>query len=280
MMKKTFLALLGLLMLTGCKTPQTDVPIRVISYNVRLSAAAATDKENRWELRRDASVKMINEEEPLIIGLQEACPDQIAFLDEQLPLYQRIGVGRDEGRAEGEMMAIYYRQDLLTLDAGGTFWLSETPDSVSQGWDAACKRTCTWALFTHKASGRRVAHLNTHLDHLGAEARREGLRLICTKMEELVPADVPVFLTGDFNATTGEAIFEPIHARLLDARAVAPTSDHSTTFNAFSQDPARAATIDHIFFRGAEPLRFAVLRGDYGAPYISDHYPVLLEATF
>ena len=53
------------------------------------------------------------------------------------------------------MMAIYYRDADFELEKSGTFWLSETPDQVSMGWDAACKRTCTWVLL-RKADGRRV----------------------------------------------------------------------------------------------------------------------------
>ncbi|MGN0212884.1 MAG: metal-dependent hydrolase, partial [Muribaculaceae bacterium] len=75
---------------------------------MRYSSAPEIDGDNRWELRCDASVKMVAEQKPLAIGLQEACSDQIDFLDLNLTGYEHIGVGRDDGKRAGEMMAIYY----------------------------------------------------------------------------------------------------------------------------------------------------------------------------
>ena len=106
---------------------------KIISFNVRYSSAPEIDGDNRWELRRDASVKMVAKHKPLVMGLQEACPDQIDFLDLNLTGYKHIGVGRDDGKRAGEMMAIYYDTTRLTLLNSGTFWLSETPEKVSLG---------------------------------------------------------------------------------------------------------------------------------------------------
>ena len=186
-------------------------------------------------------------------------------------------VGREDGKAEGEMMAIYYRADRVELLDSGTFWLSETPDEVSKGWDGACKRTCTWALMRMKDSGREFAYFNTHLDHVGPTARAEALKLIVKRIAELVPAGMPLFLTADFNSTTDEPIFEPLKAAMRDARAEAPQSDPRGTFNDWGRESD--VVIDHIFFRDADARSFTVLCDkNYGAPYISDHYPVALVA--
>ncbi|MBQ5830817.1 MAG: endonuclease, partial [Alistipes sp.] len=89
--------------------------------------------------------------------------------------------------------------------------------------------------------------------------------------------------TADFNALTNDPIFEPLNAEMKDARVEAPESDPRATFNGWvagdENNPNRV--IDHIFFRGAEAKTFKVLRDkDYGAPFISDHYPVVMTATF
>ena len=44
-----------------------------------------------------------------------------------------------------------------------------------KGWDAACERVATWAIFKDKKSGKEFFFLNTHLDHMGQVARHEGL---------------------------------------------------------------------------------------------------------
>ena len=252
---------------------------KIISYNVRFSSVPETDGANRWELRRDASIKMVAEQKPLAMGLQEACPDQIDFLDQNLTGYKHIGVGRDDGNRAGEMMAIYYDTTRLTLLNSGTFWLSDTPDKVSIGWDAACKRTCTWGHFKVNDTGFEFLYFNTHLDHVGSQARRNSIKLIVTKMAELNPNNVPVFLSGDFNSTTDDTIFEPLKASLKDAREVSAISDKNITYNGFgtvtdSPNTRKEWVIDHIFFSGVNPMAFRVLNGNYGVPFISDHYPI------
>ncbi len=114
---------------------------------------------------------MINDQQPTLLGLQEACPDQVAFLDENLPDYKRIGVAARTARPRARMMAIYYRDADFELEKKRHLRLSETPDQVSMGWDAACKRTCTWVLL-RKADGRRVELHEHHLDHMGPTARK------------------------------------------------------------------------------------------------------------
>ena len=253
---------------------------KIISFNVRYSSAPEIDGDNRWELRCDASVKMVAEQKPLAIGLQEACPDQIDFLDLNLTGYEHIGVGRDDGKRAGEMMAIYYDTTRLTLLDSGTFWLSETPEKVSIGWDAACNRTCTWGHFKVNETGFEFLYFNTHLDHVGSQARRNSVKLIVAKMAELNPNNVPVFLSGDFNSTTDDTIFEPLKASLKDARVVSAISDKNITYNGFgkvtdSPNTRKEWVIDHIFFSGVNPMAFRVLNGNYGVPFISDHYPIL-----
>ena len=253
---------------------------KIISFNVRYSSAPEIDGDNRWELRCDASVKMVAEQKPLAIGLQEACPDQIDFLDLNLTGYEHIGVGRDDGKRAGEMMAIYYDTTRLTLLDSGTFWLSETPEKVSIGWDAACNRTCTWGHFKVNETGFEFLYFNTHLDHVGSQARRNSVKLIVAKMAELNPNNVPVFLSGDFNSTTDDTIFEPLKASLKDARVVSAISDKIITYNGFgkvtdSPNTRKEWVIDHIFFSGVNPMAFRVLNGNYGVPFISDHYPIL-----
>ena len=252
---------------------------KIISFNVRYSSAPEIDGDNRWELRRDASVKMVAKHKPLVMGLQEACPDQIDFLDLNLTGYKHIGVGRDDGKRAGEMMAIYYDTTRLTLLDSGTFWLSETPEKVSIGWDAACNRTCTWGHFKVNDTGFEFLYFNTHLDHLGSQARKNSIKLIVDKMTELNPDNVPVFLSGDFNSTTDDPIFDPLKASLKDAREVSAISDKIITYNGFgtvtdNPNTRKEWVIDHIFFSGVNPMAFMVLNGNYGVPFISDHYPI------
>ena len=278
-MKKLFYTLTIASFALLCMACNRTSEIKVMSYNIRLSSGTmAADSIYHWEHRKQASLNLMHEEKPTVFGLQEACPDQMDYMTKNLPEYGHIGVGRDDGKRKGEFMAIFYKKDEIELLDGGTFWLSETPDEVSKGWDAACFRTCTWTKLKVKATGKKFVYLNTHLDHKGKVAREESIKLIVKRAEELAGESLPVFITADFNSPTSNAIFKPMQEAMLDARIEAPVTDERGTLNCWGTTPP-GVVIDHIFYRGAEAQKFEVLRDkDYGAPYVSDHYPVMLTA--
>lgn len=278
-MKKLFYTLaIAAFALMGVACKRTS-EIKVMSYNIRLSSGTIeADSIYHWEHRKQASLELMHQEQPTVFGLQEACPDQMDYMAENLPEYGYIGVGRDDGKRKGEFMAIFYKKDEIELLDGGTFWLSQTPDQVTKGWDAACFRTCTWTILKKKDTGKKFVYLNTHLDHKGQEARKESIKLIVAKAEELTGGKLPVFITADFNSPTTNEIFKPMQSAMKDARVEAPVTDERGTLNCWGTTPP-GVVIDHIFFRGAEAQKFEVLRDkDYGAPYVSDHYPVMLTA--
>ena len=278
-MKKLFYTLaIAAFALMGVACNRTS-EIKVMSYNIRLSSGTIeADSIYHWEHRKQASLELMHQEQPTVFGLQEACPDQMDYMVENLPEYGYIGVGRDDGKRKGEFMSIFYKKDEVELIDGGTFWLSQTPDQVTKGWDAACFRTCTWTIMKKKDTGKKFVYLNTHLDHKGQEARKESIKLIVAKAEELTGGKLPVFITADFNSPTTNEIFKPMQETMLDARVEAPVTDERGTLNCWGTTPP-GVVIDHIFFRGAEAQKFEVLRDkDYGAPYVSDHYPVMLTA--
>ncbi|MBO5331377.1 MAG: endonuclease/exonuclease/phosphatase family protein [Alistipes sp.] len=278
-MKKLFYTLaIAAFALMGVACNRTS-EIKVMSYNIRLSSGTIeADSIYHWEHRKQASLELMHQEQPTVFGLQEACPDQMDYMVENLPEYGYIGVGRDDGKRKGEFMSIFYKKDEVELIDGGTFWLSQTPDQVTKGWDAACFRTCTWTILKKKDTGKKFVYLNTHLDHKGQEARKESIKLIVAKAEELTGGKLPVFITADFNSPTTNEIFKPMQSAMKDARVEAPVTDERGTLNCWGTTPP-GVVIDHIFFRGAEAQKFEVLRDkDYGAPYVSDHYPVMLTA--
>ena len=276
-MKRIHFVILAIVLMTLCGCQRGDSELKVISFNIRYNSWYDIDGDNRWANRREAVVKMIDEERPAAIGLQEALIDQLQYLDSCLPAYHRIGVGRDDGEEAGEFMAIYYDTVRLEMLEWGTRWLSETPEVPSKGWDAACYRTVTVAQFRDRQSGKVFHYLNTHLDHVGQMARAEGSKYIAS----LVPDDrTPVILGGDMNSTIDDTIFNNFYAAgLQDARETTDSTSHAFTYNAFggcdqSGNGVDAKVIDHFFVRDVDVLRFRTLDGDYGVPYISDHYPI------
>lgn len=252
--------------------------LKVMSYNIR--NAKAQDGENAWDLRKDATTAMLNSIKPDVFGIQEAYPVQENFILENNPEYKGFGVGRDDGKDAGERMSVFYRTDVLELLDGGTWWLSETPYEPSFGWDAKCRRTATWARLKHKATGKEFFFVNTHLDHVGVEARRNGLALVVELVGEMCPG-AALILTGDFNVEPGDECLNSLESlEMLDARTNAAVSDDKPSFNGFGLMDGKV--IDYIYYRGFSGVdNFRVVDESFaGKPYISDHYPIVATIKF
>ncbi len=268
-------------MVSGCAGTQTT-EVKVISYNLRC-ITADDQGENAWEARREASVNMILAEQPDVIGFQEPWNPQIDYLTSRLPQYSHFEYGRETGLREdgGEHLMVMWNRDKYDLLDSGHFWLSDTPLEVSRGWDAACYRITLWIRLGEKSTGREFYYFDTHLDHMGPVAKREGARLNVEKMKEIVGDDAVAFISGDMNVAVGspdESLLDPYYEWLQSARDNAEVTDNRPTFTGFGRS-ANPKIIDYIFYRNATPLKFETLDGEnYGVKYISDHYPV--AATF
>ena len=264
-----------LILLCVCAIPafaQKDTTT-VISFNIRYNNP--NDGDNIWENRRTSCVKMVKMEKPDFLCVQEAYFVQLDYFLQNLPDYQYIGLGRDDGKQGGEHMAILYRKDRYEVVEHGDFWLSETPDVCSRGWDAACHRIVTWGYFRDKQTGKHLYCFNTHLDHVGEVARRESVKLITQRIKSIVKdKKASIFLTGDFNSDINSDIFDPLKKVLKQARKDAPVTDSKGTYNGWGNAPNNVV-IDHIFYKNAKPVLFKTLNEDiYGRWLISDHYPI------
>lgn len=272
-MKRTLRILfVAALLLSSCSKAEPD--LKIISFNIRYNSWNNIDDANGWPFRKEAVVNMILQEHPDAIGLQEALVDQLLYLDSSLPTYRRVGVGRDDGKEGGEFMAIYYDTTRLEYVGYNTYWLSETPEVPSFGWDAACRRTVTTLKLRDRHSGEEFVYLNTHLDHVGMVARAESAKFIASTIKDF-PTDLPVILGGDMNSTIDDTIFNTFYANgLQSAKELSGSESNDITYNAFGKGEGSA--IDHFFVRNAKVSTYNTLTADYGAPYISDHYPIAI----
>ncbi|MRX37870.1 endonuclease/exonuclease/phosphatase [Flavobacterium sp. LC2016-23] len=253
--------------------------LKIMTYNIRLDVAS--DGENAWPNRKDFFASQVQFYSPDIFGVQEAMPNQVAEIALALPEYNKFGIGR-ENEGKGEACTIYYKKDRFQLQESGTFWLSETPNVVSRGWDAACNRVCTYGLFKDKNSKTTFWVFNVHLDHMGNEARVKGVQLILSKMKEINTRKYPVFLMGDLNSEPDTPQIAEIKKEMDDTRDVSKEKPFgpSGTFNGFKHGEPVTLLIDYIFVSknsGLKIKKYAVLSDSKDLKYPSDHLPVLIE---
>ena len=271
-------AALLLLAPLGLSAQKVPAGITVMSYNIRNSGA--NDGTNSWEYRYPASAMMIDDQKPDIVGVQEALPDQVAYLKNiLLPDYKVFGVGREDGKKEGEHMEIIYNKKTVSVLKWGTFWLSETPDKPSMGWDAACFRSATWALMKDKKSGNKFFMVNTHLDHVGVAAREKGLQLICDRIAEMNEEGLPMVLTGDFNMDISDPSMAPVKKAMKNARTTAVKTDDHFSYNGWGR---ASATIDYVWYSGfSSCTEFETITKPYmDRTFVSDHFPVKAQLIF
>ena len=270
-----FAALLPLFVSAKDDAPREG--LTVMSFNIRNSDAK--DGTNSWMYRYPAVALMLDEQKPDVIGMQEVLPEQFEYLKNIFDkTFKIVGVGRDDGKKAGEMMAIMYNPKTVSLVKWGTFWLSETPDTPSKGWDAACFRTATWAVIKDKATGKKAFFVNTHLDHKGVEAQKNGAALIVSKIAELNTDSLPVIVTGDFNMEWSDAGLSPLKGAFGEARQTAVKSDDVPSFNGWGKEKK---TLDHIWYKGLSCIKFeTVTKPYYERKFVSDHYPVKATMVF
>lgn len=267
-----------LLFIIGISGPLLGQIDKAMTYNIRYDNPS--DGINQWSNRKAAVVDLIQYYAPEVLGIQEGLHHQVTYLEDHLPNYSRIGVGRDDGKTKGEYTAIYYNNKALTLISGSTFWLSETDDRVSVGWDASMERICTYGLFESTSRKQRILVFNAHYDHIGPVARANSSKLILKKIKEINDRDYPVILMGDFNAEPND---EPVQVILDTLDDAAQLTQHKIygpvgTFTAFEPNAIPNKRIDYIFSKGLAIKTYRHIddmRKD--GNYVSDHLPVLVH---
>lgn len=259
------------------KKDSESAGLKVMSYNIRLGSA--NDGTNSWALRYPATAEMIEDQMPDIFGVQEALAPQIRFIEDNFVDYKSVGVGREDGKNDGEHMSIFWNKKTVSLLKWGTFWLSETPEKPSMGWDAACKRTATWALMKCKKTGKKFYYVNTHLDHKGAEAQKNGLKLIVDRIDDINPEGYPMILTGDFNITPDNPNLVELDSKMQSVRKVAEKTDNHDTFNGWGKGKG---VIDYIYASGfsAYPEYQTITKKYADRKFVSDHYPICAVLVF
>ena len=257
-------------------SPVFGQEIAVLSYNVRYNSSG--DGLDLWELRKTELIEQIKQLDPMSFGVQEATLTQMKDLEAGLPDYDYVGVGRDDGGTKGEFSAIFYKSSEMKVLEENTFWLSETPEKVSVGWDAALPRICTYAKFELMASKKQFWHFNTHFDHMGETARTESAKLIVSKIADLVSSGDAVVLSGDFNAEPYEKPILVLNHSFEDPADRVKLQGPVGTFSGFQLDAPLDRRIDYIFTKNMEVKTYRHLDTKRAnGRWISDHLPVFLS---
>lgn len=256
--------------------------IKAMTYNIRLNVDS--DGENSWDYRKDYFLSQIQFYEPDVLGMQEVTPGQLTYIASKLKDYSFVGIGRDENN-QGESSNIFFKKDRFKLKESGTFWLSDTPDRVSKGWDAAINRICTYLLLYDRTMKKQFWVFNTHLDHIGELARTNSIFLIMDKIKSINKGNFPVVFMGDLNSEPETARIKSLKIVMQDTREISIQKPFGPdgTFNGFKHNEAVTRLIDYIFISKGKSFlvqKYAVLSDSKDLKYPSDHLPVYVELRY
>ena len=254
-----------------------ETEITICSFNIR--GSNMDTGVNAWSNRKKMVIREFSNYQYDIVCMQEPLIDQIQdFLS--IGIYEWLGVS-GQGTPDNDVFTpIFYNKKKLNVLDYGTFWLSETPDVVSRGWDGKFPRICTWAKVRDIENCRSFYVFNTHLDHVGEVAKLEGSRLICRKIKEMTIEEA-VFITGDMNSTPETPPIHTFLSEFSNSREIATEkSGPAGTAHSYGKlyPPSQ---IDYIFVNEYISVTKAITITKNSDPvYMSDHYPIVITADF
>jgi endonuclease/exonuclease/phosphatase family metal-dependent hydrolase len=276
MMKQKMLVLMGMCQLIWMASMAQ--PMNVVTYNIRYDIQGAKLKANGWEQRGPVIASLIRFYDFDIVGTQEGMLHQLDYLKNALPAYTYVGVGREDGLQGGEHSAVFYKKERFEVIDKGDFWLSETPEVPSKGWDATCcHRLCSWACFKDLVTGKEFYVFNAHYDHQGKKARKESSKLVLKKIQKLA-GNKPVVFMGDLNAPLDSEPYATIanSEELDDTYRIAPFPyTPNGSFNGFGKRTGSKEIIDHVFVSDHFKVKkWGILTDTYHGNFPSDHFPI------
>ena len=241
----------------------------IMTFNIRTDVDGG---ERAWSYRGSFLMDYIRDYGADIVCLQEVKRSQFNSIKANLSdKYQMVYYERDTASdPEGLAILFTYEFDLLESEV---FWLSETPDVMSKGWDADYHRICVRALLC-SCYGVYLNVFNTHLEWAGETARNKGLELI---MHRAQADDYPALICGDFNAITGSNTYKIISQSFFDSAKYAKKTDDGWTAHDWGIfDPEWSKPIDFIFTSAElRAEEYDILQDTISdGVYYSDHYAV------
>ena len=248
------------------------VQMKIVTFNL------LCDNEEGFAPRLAIAKRRFDAEKPDIIGFQEARPIQQRMLTEALPEYQIIGFGREKDFG-GESNCVAVRKDTFTLFGFHQCWLSPTPFVPGTRFEeqSTCPRVVVTTLLKHKDRELPFRFYNTHLDHIGEQARVLGMGQIIARMKaDNADWELPMLLTGDMNDTPASpAIRCALEADPYPLEDLSAAADYTFHGNGTVKAPYK---IDYIFGSAGTEHSPAYIWDDcVDGKTISDHYPVACD---
>ena len=246
--------------------------LKIISFNIRNRDDPDGHSVAERAPRLAEAVKPYDAD---IIGFQEHKPMWEPYLDRYFSAeYGMFNKYRDTVE-KPEAAPIFWKKDKFELLRTGYFWLSDTPEEESRGWDIKpYKRMCEYVILRHRESGKEFTYMNTHFG-FGDDCQIKSARLITEYAKRI--SDLPTFVTGDFNMYTSSLGYAEMTKYFTDVNAVT-SKDMRATFHGYAPEKYPNSHIDYCFTDAkVKPLCRELIDKTFEGKYPSDHYGLFIK---
>nr|KHD96328.1 hypothetical protein GY22_16235 [Kocuria polaris] len=260
--------------------------MHVMSYNIRFHHSGThAGNPDHWPDRAPRLARLLQLEQPTLLGVQEALHHQLPAVERALPAgYRMVGYGR-AGGSKGEYSAIFYDARRLELVEWDQFWLSGTPELIgSTTWGNDIPRIVTWGRFLDRGTGTDLVLVNTHFDHDSETARDRSAEALVELVHSFHP-HTPTLVTGDFNAEAGDSgAYETLVGSGVLADTWTAAEERLTpawgTFPDYGEAVEGEERIDWVLAGpGVRVRRAAINTARFAGGHPSDHAPVQALVT-
>ena len=246
--------------------------IKVISFNIR----CIDDENGNSVLERAPRLATVTAPyDADVIGFQEYTP----LWEEHI---ERLFYGKYEffnkyrtNTGWRESAPILWKKEKFDCLKRGYFWLSDTPEIMSGGWDdLPHNRICLYVILKNKSDGKTFAVMNTHLG-FGEKNQVKSVRLIHQYMEKI--SAYPTVITGDFNIMPSSLPYAEMIKKVADVNELT-IKDRRSTYHGYSQQNNFEQHIDYCFINGKiNPITFKIIDELVEDKFPSDHYGIYVD---
>ena len=243
--------------------------LKVISFNIR----CCDDKDGHSIKERAPRLAQVTRGfDADIIGLQEFTVPWESEIAAFFPEYEMFCKYRAE--KELEAAPILWKKGMFEMLDNGYFWLSDTPEVESRGWDELynCWRMCEYVILKHIESGKIFTYMNTHYG-FGDNGQIKSSRLIYEYSQRI--SKNPTFVTGDFNMFPTSKGYAEMVKYFTDVNQVT-AKETRTTYHGYGK--VDDAHIDFCFIDDKiKALDYKLIDETVEGKYPSDHYGVFVK---
>ncbi len=246
--------------------------LKVISFNIR---NCDDEKGNAIEERAPRLNEIISHYDADLIGFQEYTPlwekHISAYFGDKYEIFNKY-----RAETESESSPILWRKDKFECLKTGYFWLSDTPEVESRGWDEIynCFRMCVYVILQERNSKKKFTVMNTHFG-FGDDGQIKSVKLIdeyCKKFSSYA-----TFIIGDFNMKPDAVAYAAMRAKYTDVNAVTD-NDLRTTYHGYNPDITKNEHIDYCFVNNQiRPISQKIIDDTVEGMFPSDHYGIYIK---